>query len=140
MSDLYTLIQVPSPIKDRSRATLRKRSSSLLKRKRRKELEKIFPLASEEQLLRSNSFNTTDVVVAFNNNILASRLLRPGTKCLLGKEKGKLYVTNRHVGFYEKKKAGVWLDFSQITDVIERDSALVITDVNSVEVQKVALP
>lgn len=50
----HAKLQVPlSPIKEITRRGLRKRSSSLLKRKGRKDLEKVFPLAPDELLLRS---------------------------------------------------------------------------------------
>lgn len=102
----YQSVPTASPLKDRMK--LRRRSSSLLRRQKRKELERIFPLSPDEELLRTK-------------------------KCYMSKEKGRLYVTNLHVGFYEKKKAGVWLEYPHILHISVEGSDLFITDHNTNE-------
>ena len=59
---------------------------------------------------------------------------RAAKKCYMSKEKGRLYVTNLHVGFYEKKKAGVWLEYPHILHISVEGSDLFITDHNTNEV------
>jgi len=126
-------LQVPtsSTLKGRSR------SASFLNRQKWKEFQRAFPVSPNEELIVSAFAIPPALLFCFFFPRFRAGDFAPGKKCSMNKEKGRLYVTNLHVGF-RAKKARLWLEYSQVRNVYTEGNDLFIIGQNRNQVLIIA--